>query len=123
MRRRTASTLRASTPDQLDATVGSVLLIASKGHGTRQSCRTNKYGFPIRHVARQKVWFGFRTGDLVRAVLLGGKYAGTHVGRVTIRASGKFNITTATGTAAGIHYRHCRIIQHTDGYAYATRTP
>jgi hypothetical protein len=118
-----AASVGASTPEQLDAAVGSVLVIAAKGHGTRQMCRTDKYGFPSRHVSRQKRHFGFRTGDLVRAVVPGGKYAGRHVGRVTIRASGSFNIATATGTVAGIGYRHCAIIQRADGYAYATRKP
>lgn len=118
---RDAAAVGARTPDQLQAAVGSVLLIAAKGHGTRQMCRTNKHGIPIRHVPRQKVWFGFRTGDLVRAVVPSGKYAGVHVGRVRIRKSGSFDIPTARGLAAGISHRHCRIIQRTDGYAYATR--
>jgi hypothetical protein len=97
------------------------MLIAAMGHGTRQMCRTDKYGFPIRHVPRQKRWFGFRTGDLVRAVVPGGKYAGVHVGRVAVRKSGSFNIATARGLVQGISYRYCRIIQRIDGYSYATR--
>lgn len=116
-----AACVGASTSDPLDARVGSVLLIACKGHGTRQMCRTDKYGFPVRHVPRQKRHFGFRTGDLVRAVRLGGKYRGTHVGRVAIRKSGSFNIMTAHGLAQGISHRYCRVIQAADGYAYAER--
>jgi hypothetical protein len=84
-------------------------------------CRTDKYGFPIRHVPRQKVWFGFRTGDLVRAVVPKGKNAGIHVGRVTIRTTGSFNITTASGLVQGISHRHCQVILRADGYAYAKR--
>ena len=61
------------------------------------------------------------TGDLVKAVVPKGKYAGTHVGRVSIRTSGKFNITTASGLVQGISHRHCQVIQRVDGYAYATR--
>lgn len=118
---RDAAAVGASTPETLRVAVGSVLLIAAKGHGTRQMCRTNKYGFPIRHVSRQKVWFGFRTGDLVRAVAPAGKYAGVHVGRVAIRVTGKFNITTARGLVQGISYRYCRIFQRADGYAYGYR--
>jgi hypothetical protein len=113
-----AACVGASTPDQLNAAVCSVLLIAAKGHGTPQLCRTDKYGFPSRHVPRQKRHFGFRTGDLVRAIVPSGKYAGTHTGRVAIRTSGSFNIATPEGTAAGINHRHCRIIQRADGYAY-----
>lgn len=116
-----AACVGASTPEALDARVGSVLLIACKGHGTRRMCRTDKYGFPVRHVPRQKRWFGFRTGDVVKAVVPGGKYQGTHVGRVAIRKSGSFNITTDHELVQGISYRYCRIIQAADGYAYATR--
>ncbi len=115
---RDAACVGASTPDSLRVACGSILLIAAKGHGIRQMSRTDKYGFPIRHVPRKKRHFGFRTGDLVRAVVPGGKYRGRHIGRVAIRASGSFNIATAAGLVAGIHYRHCEVIQHADGYAY-----
>src|SRR6266511_3728945 len=116
-----AACVGASTPDDLALATESVLLMRAKGHGSRQMGRTNKYGFPIRHVPRQKVWFGFRTGDLVRAVAHRGKYAGVHVGRVAIRTSGKFNIATAKGLVQGISYRHCHIVQRADGYAYGHR--
>src|SRR6266540_2633577 len=116
-----AAVVGASTPGDLRVAVGSILLIAAKGHGSRQICRTDKYGFPRRHVPRQKRFFGFRTGDLVKAVVPGGKYAGVHVGRVAIRATGRFNITTARGLIQGVSYRHCHIIQRADGYAYATK--
>jgi 5-methylcytosine-specific restriction endonuclease McrA len=118
-----AACVGASTPDALEARPSSVLVIAAKGHGRRQMCRTDKYGFPSRHVPRQKRWFGFKTGDLVKAVVPSGKYVGMHVGRVAIRTSGSFNITTGSGLIQGIRHRHCRIVQRADGYAYATRTP
>jgi 5-methylcytosine-specific restriction endonuclease McrA len=118
---RDAACVGASTPERLHTTVGSVLLIEAKGHGTRQMCRTNKYGFPVRHVPRQKRHFGFRTGDLVEALVPKGKYLGGHVGRVAIRASGSFNISTPGGLVQGISHRYCRILQRADGYAYATR--
>jgi len=113
-----AASVGATTPDGLSATPRSVLLIAAKGHGTRQMCRTDKYGFPIRHVPRQKRWFGFRTGDLVRAIAPSGKKQGTHVGRVAVRTVGSFNITTVRGLIQGISHRHCQIVQRADGYAY-----
>jgi 5-methylcytosine-specific restriction endonuclease McrA len=118
---RDAAVVGASTPDTLHVAVGSVLLIAATGHGRRQMCRTNKYGFPTRHVPRRKRHLGFKTGDLVRAVLPSGKHVGTHVGRVAIRSTGKFNIATPAGLVQGIHHRHCQIIQRADGYAYVIR--
>ncbi|MFC0863540.1 hypothetical protein ACFHYQ_14660 [Sphaerimonospora cavernae] len=61
---------------------------------------------------------GCATGDLVRAVVPSGKHAGTHIGRVAVRSSGSFNVTTADGTRQGIHHRHVRLLQRADGYAY-----
>jgi 5-methylcytosine-specific restriction endonuclease McrA len=116
-----AAVVGASTPDHLRVAVTSVLLITAKGHGRRQMCGTNAAGFPIRHKPRQKRFFGFQTGDLVQAVVPAGKRAGTHVGRVLCRATGRFDITTATGRQAGISYRYCRLIQRADGYSYTTR--
>ncbi|BAY47513.1 HNH endonuclease [Scytonema sp. HK-05] len=55
------------------------LLIKAIGHGNRQMCITNKFGFPIKHRSNIKFHFGFRTGDMVRATLPTGKFAGTHV--------------------------------------------
>ncbi|WP_414581737.1 2Fe-2S iron-sulfur cluster-binding protein [Scytonema sp. PCC 10023] len=66
------------------------LLIAAKGWGNRQMCTTNKYGFPIKHRTRCKTFFGFQTRDMVRAILPAGKFAGTHIGRLTVRESGVF---------------------------------
>jgi 5-methylcytosine-specific restriction endonuclease McrA len=109
-----AACVGASTPKELKVRRGSVLLIAAKGHGSRQMCRTNKYGFPSRHVPRQKRQFGFRTGDLVKAVLPGGKYAGTQVGRVTIRSRPSFRLN-----GIDIHPKHLTLLQQADGYAYA----
>ena len=108
-----AACVGAMTPEHLRADVGNVLLIIAKGHGSRQMCRTNKYGFPIRHVPRQKRWFGFRTGDLVRAVVPTGKYAGTHVGRITIRSRPSFRLN-----GFDVHPRTLTLVQRADGYAY-----
>ena len=116
-----AAAVGASTPDDLRVAVGFVLLIAAKGRGSRQMCGTNASGFPIRHRSRQKRFFGFQTGDLVRAYVLSGKRAGVHVGRVLVRASGRFDVVTAKGRQAGIGYRYCRLVQHADGYAYSYR--
>ncbi len=116
-----AAVVGVSTPDNLRVVARSVLLIAAKGHGSRQMCGTNASGFPIRHKLGQKRFFGFQTGDLVRAVVLTGRRAGTHVGRVLCRASGWFDLTTKQGRQAGISHRYCRMVQRADGYAYATR--
>jgi hypothetical protein len=48
--------------------------------------------FPIRHRTRQKRWFGYQTGDLVRALIKSGTHAGKHTGRLTLRARKSFRV-------------------------------
>lgn len=70
-----------------------------------------------RHRLRQKQHFGFQTGDMVKAIVPAGKYAGTHIGRVACRATGSFDITTATGKVT-VSHKHIKTIHHSDGYSY-----
>ena len=95
----------------------SYLHIKATGHGSRQICRTDKYGFPTRHRLRQKQHFGFQTGDIVKAISPAGKYIGTHIGRVACRATGNFDITTSTAKVT-VSHKHIKIIHHSDGYSY-----
>ena len=118
-----AACVGTSTPEQL-AVAGVVpLLIEATGHGTRQMCGTDEHGFPTRHRQRKKVHWGYQTGDLVRAVVPRGKYAGVHVGRVLARATGSFDIRTKQGRQQGINHRHCRPIHRNDGYSYQKGVP
>lgn len=91
-----------------------VLTIRAMGHGSRQMCRMNKYGFPRTGAKGSKRVKGFQTGDIVRAIVPNGKHAGTHVGRVAVRAGGSFRI----GETDGISYRHCTCLHRADGYEY-----
>jgi 5-methylcytosine-specific restriction endonuclease McrA len=94
------------------------LLITANGHGSRQSCRTDKFGFPNRHVPREKIHFNFQTGDIVKAVVTTGKKIGDYVGKVAIRSSGRFNISTKNGLVQGISHKFCKRIHAKDGYSY-----
>jgi 5-methylcytosine-specific restriction endonuclease McrA len=96
------------------------LLITANGHGSRQSCRTDKFGFPSRHVPRKKIHFNFQTGDIVKAVVITGKKVGNYVGKVAIRSSGSFNISAKNGLVQGISHKFCKRIHAKDGYSYAT---
>ncbi len=94
------------------------LTIEAKGRGTRQVCRVEKNGFPRTRAKRNKRIHGFETGDLVQARVTKGKKTGYYKGRVAIRASGNFNITTSYGVIQGISYKFCRKIHCCDGYSY-----
>ncbi|MDF5719225.1 MAG: RNA-guided endonuclease IscB [Rhizonema sp. PD37] len=108
-----------STPEKLKTRGVKPLLIQATGHGSRQSCRTNKFGFPIRYVPRNKIHFGFQTGDIVKAIIKTGKKIGEYVGKVAIRTSGSFNISTKKGCVQGISHKLCKRIHGKDGYNYA----
>jgi hypothetical protein len=104
--------------DSLEVLTSKPLLIAAKGHGTRQMCGTDKYGFPTRHRSRMQIHKGFQTGDLVAATVTTGKKIGFYVGRVLCRASGNFDIATSSGRVAGISHKYCQAIHKKDGYSY-----
>jgi 5-methylcytosine-specific restriction endonuclease McrA len=95
------------------------LLINANGHGSRQSCRTDKYGFPKRYVPRLKFVKGFQTGDIVKAIVNTGKKVGEYLGRVAVRTTGSFNISTKKELVQGISYRNCICVHKKDGYTYS----
>jgi hypothetical protein len=89
------------------------------GRGSRQMCRMDRFGFPRTKAKIARTVQGFRTGDLVKAVVTQGKHIGAYQGRVAVRTTGSFNITTSHGTVQGISHRSCMLVQRNDGYRYA----
>lgn len=92
--------------------------VVATGRGSYARTRSDKYGFPRLRLTRVKQHHGYATGDLVRAIVPAGKKAGNHTGRVAVRSSGSFNITTSAGVVQGINHRHITLIQRGDGYTY-----
>ena len=100
----------------------SILQVKATGHGSRQMCRVDKFGFPRTSAKTVRVVEGFRTGDLVKAIVPSGKKAGTHIGKVAIRTSGSFNVSTDAAVVQGISYKYCTVIHRADGYSYISKT-
>ena len=98
------------------------LEIKCTGRGSYKRTLSSKYGFPRAYLMRQKAVNGFQTGDLVKAIVTQGKKVGTYIGRVAVRTSGYFNITTKEGTVQGINYKCCKLISRNDGYGYEFQT-
>jgi hypothetical protein len=113
-----AACVGASTPEGLQVAGVIPLVIRATGWQSRQMCRMDKYGFPRTRAKQQTRVRGFRTGDMVRAVVTSGKKQGTYVGRVAVRATGSFNVATTTGTVQGIPAKYCQAIHRNDGYSY-----
>lgn len=113
-----AACVGKNTPEQLHTAGVVPLLTTANGYGNRQMCLMNKHGFPRTKPKQAQSVKGYQTGDIVKAVVTQGKKVGTYVGRVAVRATGFFNITTEAGTIEGIHHRYCRLIYRADGYSY-----
>jgi 5-methylcytosine-specific restriction endonuclease McrA len=116
-----AVSVGASTPDKLVFKTNNVLHIKAKGRGSH--CRTNldKYGFPRGYLARQKSFFGFQTGDIVKAIVPRGKFKGIWFGAVACRKRGSFDIKNKEGirVAEGVNHKYCKVLSRADGYEYA----
>ena len=97
------------------------LVVTCMGRGAYCRTRVNKHGARRGLLPRQKRFFGFQTGDMVKANVPDGKKKGVHVGRVAVRSSGSFNIQTSATTVEGIHHRHCQVLQRGNGYNYSWR--
>src|SRR5262249_23541412 len=119
-----AACVGASTPSVLRLTGVVPLQVTATGRHSRQMCRTNAVGFPDKAPKATSVVGGFRTGDLVRAVVPPPSVkAGTYLGRLAVRATGSCNIKTTVGTVQGIHvrFRFCHALQRGDGYTYSNQ--
>lgn len=94
------------------------LTIKCSGRGQYARTKLDGFGFPRGYCLRQKQVKGFATGDTVRAEVRKGKKIGSYFGKVAIRASGSFNITTKTGVIQGVSHQYCKLVQRADGYGY-----
>lgn len=90
------------------------LMIKAMGHGKRQRCYTNKYGFPIAHAPRVKKSYGFQTGDIAKASPPAQIKMPSRIGRVVIRHKRPMFMLNRRN----IHRKYLTLLQHADGYDY-----
>ena len=118
-----AACVGKSTPEVLLIAGVRPLTITAYGHGSRQMCLMNKYGFPRTDPKERHPKHGFKTGDTVKAIVPSHlKRAGTHVGRMSAKASGSFTIATKLGAVTDVGKNYCRKLQRADGYGYSQRS-
>lgn len=113
-----AANVGKSTPDVLSVERVRPLLIMATGHGCRQMCNVNDSGFPCSKPKGAKKVQGFQTGDIARAIVTTGKKQGTYTGRVLVRSTGSFDLTTKQGRVQGLNVRFFTHLQRADGYSY-----
>ena len=118
-----AACVGKSTPESLILTGVVPLRIWANGHGRRQMCLMDKYGFPRTGPKGTKHIKGFQTGDIVRATVTKGVRQRTYLGRVAVRATGSFDLTTKQGTKERIGHRYCTILHKCDEYSYGHGEP
>lgn len=110
-----AACVGISTPSTLQVESDAALHVTARGHGRRQMHNVDKRGFPVgKPRSRRRHFHGFQTGDLVRAVVLKGKYAGVHVGRIAVRSRSSFKLN-----GIDVHQKYLKLLQRADGYKYA----
>ncbi|WP_017663324.1 RNA-guided endonuclease IscB [Baaleninema simplex] len=112
-----AACVGKSTPDRLDVAVEKPLLVAAKGHGVRQRCRPDRYGFPRAVAPKAKSFQGFQTGDIVKATIPQGKFAGNYTGRIAIRFRPSFRLNAGV-KPFDVHPKYLTTVQKSDGYEY-----
>lgn len=114
-----AAVVGASTPERLRTVHTRPWLIEAKGRQSRQMVNVDKQGFPCSKPKGPSRVHGFRTGDLVRALVpLHLKTKGAHIGRVLVRSRGTFDLQTKHRRVNGIAARYCQNVQQKDGYSY-----
>ncbi|GHO80781.1 hypothetical protein KSD_85520 [Ktedonobacter sp. SOSP1-85] len=107
-----AACVGKSTPEVLSYKGVIPLRIKATGHGRRQMCVPDKYGFPKRHKERKKTFLGYQTGDLVKAITPKGPFEG----RIAIRHRPSFRLEKVD-----IHPKYMRCVQRSDGYEYTQK--
>jgi hypothetical protein len=98
-----------------------ILRIQCTGRGKYARTTSDKYGFPRSQLPRIKIFYKFRTGDLVQASILNGKNIGVWSGRVTVRSTGYFAIQTGNNKIDGVSYKNLKLLQRGDGYGYSRK--
>jgi 5-methylcytosine-specific restriction endonuclease McrA len=111
----------ALTPKQIHWQSVVPLSITALGRHNRQMVNVTQDGFPRGRSKATSVVQGFRSGDLVRAVVPEPlKTAGMHVGTISLRTTGSGDITTHHRRVGGVSVRYCWQLQRVDGYRYGT---
>jgi 5-methylcytosine-specific restriction endonuclease McrA len=113
-----AANVGKSTPEIVHVAGIVPLIITATGHGQRQMQNTDKYGFPKGTAKQSKIFYGFQTGDIVKAVVLKGKYTGAYIGRIAARKTGNFKLSRKDGTRFDVNYKYCQAVHRMDGYSY-----
>lgn len=105
--------------EDLILTANQPLKIKSTGKNTRQKVITDKYGFPDKYRPQNPEVNGFKTGDIVKAIVTKGKYIGEYIGRIGVRTKGSFALKVGSNKPFDVNYKYCKTTQQADSYSYS----
>ncbi len=108
-----AACVGLSTPATIQVNGIKPLNAKAMGYGNRRMCQTDRYGFPVKHRTNSKTFAGFQTGDVVKANIPRGKFAGYHIGRIAIRQRPAFTLN-----GFDVHFKYLKKVHQGDGYQY-----
>jgi len=112
-----------SMPDAPIIKATHMVAIKATGHGVRQRVRTDPFGFPVAHKRRRKVWYGYKTGDIARAIIPPTKKypeGRRFWGRVTIDSDTNVRLHM-NGKRPSAKFEHIKRLHAADGYDYALK--
>lgn len=109
-----------NTPERIIIKTNFYHIWKAHGRGHRRIANIDKYGFPKSHKENRKIYFGFTTGDTVKASIPHGKYKGIWTGRVLTRKSGYFDMKNIEGKriTQGVSQKYIKLLQRNNGWLY-----
>ncbi|MEU7385130.1 RNA-guided endonuclease IscB [Streptomyces tanashiensis] len=110
----------SGTGDAIVRVASPVYVFEATGRGSYARTTPDRFGFPRLVRPRRKRHHGFASGDLVRATVRKGRWAGVWTGRVTVRSTGRHSVATPLGRFNASH-EHLLLLQRADGFAYGRR--
>ena len=118
-----AACVGKSTPVTLLVTGVQPLSITAYGHGCRQMCLMDRYGFPRTNPKKKTSQAWVKTGDIVKAIVPASPQTSRDTRWENIGQS-KWVIrhTTKSGSISDVGKNYCRILQRADGYGYSQRS-
>jgi 5-methylcytosine-specific restriction endonuclease McrA len=103
--------------EALELVTTKILKVKATGFGGRQRCQTDKFGYPQKYRPLRPI-LGFCTGDIVRADVPKGKYAGTFIARVCPMSHG-YGEFVIDKKRRSIKLEYLTPVHRKDGYDYA----
>ena len=121
-----AACVGASTPESWQPVKGAAHRIRAKSYarrGRRQMCLVNAIGFPRVGPKAGVRFFGYQTGDVVRAEIPKGKNVGVHMVRLSVSVDGSFLMKPRSGEAFKSSYKYItRLVDRCGSFEYEFNT-